>query len=187
MLNQNIGTLLGVGIGATLAFIASFLNERAKWKRSQVTRWDERRLNAYVDYLHAIRGMQTLAHRIVAPLGLPSDAEPLNQEDGVPLLIEAEIARSKRWQEVLLLGDKPAIEVGVKLNNCVWILEWFARGRLSGPEDWYLAFEETSRLRRQFLSAARKDLGVTKVNLTRSDWREQWTPEPILEELRKKT
>jgi hypothetical protein len=184
MSSQVSSTLIGVALGAALAFIASYFNERAKWNRSHAVRWDERRLTTYVEYAGCIRRMQWLASRIAAGRGLTTGAEPLESTEGMTLLSEAEISRSERWQEVVLLGSKAAIEVGFNLNRCTWTLEWFARGKLEDSQDWQLVSREAHRLRREFSFAARKDMGVAGANMDVPAWQEQWDPETLLTPLR---
>lgn len=187
VISQTVGALVGVAVGATLAFTAAYINERAKWNRSQAARWDERRLAAYVEYSSCIRRMQWLAGRIAAGRGLPTGAEPLATDEGLVVLGEAELARAERWQEVLLLGSQPAIDVGYDLNRCTWTLEWFARGKLDDSGDWQLAYSEAYRLRRRFASAARNDLGVTGWDSQIPGWQDSWSPESLLTLLRSRS
>lgn len=186
MLGQVLGTLAGVAVGGALAFLATYANERAKWGRSHAVRWDERRLAAYVEYSNCVRRMQVLAIRIAVARNLPGDGEPLLVDEGLPLLAEAEAVRSQRWQEVLLLGDARAIEVGYELNRCSWVLEWFARGKLTDSNDWRLAYAEAYRLRRKFVAEARRDLGVVDPGRQGPAWVGDWTPELLLSELRQR-
>lgn len=180
---QALATLAGVVSGGVLAFAATFTIERAKWGRTQSVRWDEHRLASYVEYSNCIRRMQVLSHRIVASRGLPGHGEPLSPAEGLPLLVEAEAARSVRWQEVLLLGGAGAIEVGYELNRCAWVLEWFARGKLADANDWMLAVEEIDRLRLGFYSAARTDMGIKPSDLVALR-PSGWSPEAVLGPLR---
>ncbi len=41
-------TLIGVLIGALASFLATAMAERAKFRREMATRWDERKLDAYI-------------------------------------------------------------------------------------------------------------------------------------------
>ncbi|MFF3225106.1 hypothetical protein ACFYV7_20110 [Nocardia suismassiliense] len=187
MLGQVLGTLAGVAVGGALAFIATYANERAKWSRSHAVRWDERRLSAYVEYSNCITRMHALAHRIAASRDLTTDVEPLSVDHGLPLLIEAEAERSLRWQAVLLLGDSRATDAGHQLNQCTWVLEWFARGKLTDRDDWELARAQAHRLRREFVVEARRDMGVSPSDSAALTQATNWTPESILGPLRSRT
>lgn len=180
---QVLATLTAVACGAVLTFAATFIVERAKWVRTQTVRWDERRLSSYVEYSNSIRRLQVLSHRIAASRGLPGHGEPLSPAEGLPLLVDAEAARSVRWQEVLLLGGARAIEVGYALNRCSWVLEWFARGKLTDADDWLLAVEEIDRLRLLFYSEARKDMGIDTSDLATPRY-SGWSPDAVLAPLR---
>ncbi|MGW0252758.1 hypothetical protein ACWDYH_39660 [Nocardia goodfellowii] len=186
MLGQVLGTLIGVAVGGALTFVATYANERAKWSRSHAVRWDERRLSAYVEYSNCITRMHALARRLAASRNLSADVEPISVEEGLPLLLEAEAERSLRWQAVLLLGSAQTTDVGQQLNQSTWVLEWFARGKLTDRDDWRLAHAEAHRLRRAFVVEARKDMGVSPsdsaalTQLTPTNW----TPESVLVPLR---
>ncbi|WP_280275642.1 hypothetical protein [Nocardia wallacei] len=184
MLGQVVGTLVGVAVGGALTFFATYANERAKWSRSHAVRWDERRLAAYVEYSNCITRMHALARRIAASRNLSADVEPLAVDQGLPLLIEAEAERSLRWQEVLLLGGSRATDIGQQLNQCTWVLEWFARGELTDRADWELARAEAHRLRRAFVFEARRDMGVSPSDSAALTQATNWTPESILGPLR---
>ncbi|WP_280335092.1 hypothetical protein [Nocardia wallacei] len=184
MLGQVLGTLAGVAVGGALAFVTAYANERAKWARSFAVRWDEHRLSAYVEYSNCVTRMHALAGRIAASRDLSADVEPLSVDEGLPLLIEAEAERSSRWQAVLLLGGSRATDVGHQLNQCTWVLEWFARGKLTDRDDWELARAEAHRLRRQFVVEARRDMGVAASESAALTQATNWTPESILAPLR---
>ncbi|WP_433678909.1 hypothetical protein [Nocardia sp. CA-119907] len=184
MLSQVLATLAGVAVGGALAFIATYANERAKWSRSHAVRWDERRLAAYVEYSNCIIRMHVLARRIAVSRNLSVDVEPLSADQGMPLLVEAEAERSLRWQAVLLLGGSRATDVGHQLNQCSWVLEWFARGKLTDTDDWELATAEAHRLRREFIAEARRDMGVGPSDSAALARATVWTPESVLEPLR---
>jgi hypothetical protein len=53
-------------------------------------RWDERRLETYVDYGSVMRRMHHRAVRVAAYRGLGPDAAPLEPEDGMQALVAAE-------------------------------------------------------------------------------------------------
>lgn len=52
-----IFTLVGVLIGAlTSYFAAAAVAERARFRRELATRWDERKLDTYIEYVTCVRG-----------------------------------------------------------------------------------------------------------------------------------
>jgi hypothetical protein len=54
-LTGQILPLVGVALGAIGSFLVSSLNDRARWRREQSVRWDARRLDAYGEYIHAVK------------------------------------------------------------------------------------------------------------------------------------
>ncbi|WP_157573948.1 hypothetical protein [Nocardia jejuensis] len=176
MLSQLLGTLSGVVIGGGITFLASYVNERSKWNRTQAARWDERRLQIYSEYLIVTRAMHTLAARLVRIRTGSTDPQGMSLQDGVTQLGELERERIQRWQEVQLLGSPAAVAVGDELNRCTWTLEWFAYGELTDDADWLLLIREAYRLRKDFSTAARADLDVTESALPAPEWVDEWTP-----------
>ncbi|MEV6072434.1 hypothetical protein AB0L82_38330 [Nocardia sp. NPDC052001] len=176
MFAQLLGTLSGVVIGGAITFLASYVNERSKWNRTQGARWDERRLQVYSEYLIVSRGMHTLAARLVRIRAGVSDVEGMSLQEGIVRLGELERERIQRWQEVQLLGSPKAVAVGDELNRCTWTMEWFAQGEMSGDDDWLLIIREAYRLRKEFSVAARADLEVADAELEAPVWVDAWTP-----------
>ncbi len=66
---QQLPALIGVVIGALGSYWASARGDRARFRREQAARWDERRLTAYSEYARALKKSVTLAYRIAAHLG----------------------------------------------------------------------------------------------------------------------
>ncbi|MFC9895004.1 hypothetical protein ACFVMC_15065 [Nocardia sp. NPDC127579] len=186
MLSQLVGTLSGVVIGGAITFLASYVNERSKWSRSQAARWDERRLQAYSDFLIVTRGMHTLAARVVRIRSGEADPHGMTLQEGVVRLGELEQERIQRWQEVQLLGSPNAVAIGDQLNRGTWAIEWFAYGKLTGDADWLLIIREAYRLRKEFSTAAREDLDVVEAGVAVPEWRDSWTPHDHMTEVRQR-
>ncbi|MEU1205793.1 hypothetical protein [Nocardia sp. NPDC005825] len=186
MLSQLLGTLSGVVIGGAITFLASYVNERSKWVRSKAARWDERRLQAYSDYLIVTRAMHTMAARMVRLRAGEADPHGMSLQEALVQLGELERERTQRWQEVQLLGSPAAVAIGDELNRCTWTLEWFAYGELAGDTDWLLIVRESYRLRKEFSVAARGDLGVAEPTIAVPEWRDAWTPRNHMIEIRRR-
>jgi len=74
--------LVGVAIGAATSFLVSSLNERVRWRRQQAVRWNERRLGAYADYAHAVKGLANQYRRIAISRGLTTGSSPTVHRGG---------------------------------------------------------------------------------------------------------
>jgi hypothetical protein len=154
--------LVGVLIGALATFAFALMTERTKWKRTQATRWDEKRLTTYMEYASALKKMLAISNRMAATRGVATaTAEPIPLEEGHQLLAAAEADRSAKWETVQLLGDPPTVAAARSWHEAVWELEWFARGRLTGDEEFELAYRKAGAARTAYYTAARADLGVS--------------------------
>lgn len=131
MFLDQLPALVGVVVGVAASYLTASRIERSRWQREIATRWDERRLAAYSDYMNAVKGVQILASRIVAASGW-APAEVLDAQEGVPQLAEAEVARAQAFETLVLLGDAGTIAKAQVLQRQLWQLESFARSRLTG-------------------------------------------------------
>jgi hypothetical protein len=103
-LNQ-LPAILGVLVGALGTLLVTSLTDRARWRRDQAVRWDTRRLDAYVAYAATVKEIHALALRVSAPYRRHSKSRPIDREQGLELLADADTRRTKAWEAMLLLGD----------------------------------------------------------------------------------
>ncbi|MBQ1034805.1 hypothetical protein [Micromonospora sp. C81] len=120
--------LLGVLVGTLGTILATSLADRARWRRSQSVRWDERRLDAYVDYAHALKESHAVALRMTADLRPGSHSHPIDREDGLARLATSDARRTIVWENLLLLGDEPTVVAAAVWRDAVWQVERLARG-----------------------------------------------------------
>lgn len=123
-------TLVAVVVGAITSFVTTSLNERRRFRREQATHWANQKLDAYLDYLNAVKQMNRLSRRIAAVRGIGNRAPALESPDALSLLAEAEGRRANASEKVALLGDAATVAAVRELNREVWRLEWIARGLL---------------------------------------------------------
>jgi hypothetical protein len=162
--------LVGVLIGAGATYTATSAADRARWRRAQSVRWDEKRASTYAEYGFAIKKVIGLAVRMAAHRWAHSLGEPLPPDEGVSLLADAEQERQLKWETVLLLGSDEVVMAGRRWHESVFPLEDTARGYQSA-DDWDRAVEEASRARGEFYEAARHDLGLPSTGSPRAyDW-----------------
>jgi hypothetical protein len=175
MVWNQLPALLGVIVGAAASDLTASRMERSRRQREIATRWDDRRLAAYVEYMNAVKEIQRLASRIAADRGLDDHAEPLDPSEGLPLLAEADAARATTYETLVLLGDTETIAKAQALHRQVWRMEWYARARLQGnPEVWEQAFSDYKDARADFYRAARTSLGVAGGHVPRGQWPPAW-------------
>lgn len=134
--DSEIWALAGVFIGALLSFTASYLAERANWRRSQAVRWDERRLAIYADYGNAVKAVVNLSARIAAEIGLNPEADPLaSPEENLAGLAQAEARRSTSSETFRLLADADTCAAGIRMTQCAANLNWLSRGVIQGDQE----------------------------------------------------
>lgn len=147
-----------LGAGATYAVTA--LNERAKWRRMQNTRWDDRRLAAYSEYGNALKKLVTVSYQLAAARGYPAATQPIDLDIGLRVLAETEVERSIKWETMLLLASPEAIAAARDWHTAAWALGHVAQGRAVDHEVYTRLYENMGRRRNEFYKCARIDLGV---------------------------
>lgn len=171
-------TVVGVLLGAGATFAGAALTERAKWRRTQRSRWDDRRLVAYSEFANALKRFAEVSMRMAAGRGYPNTGQPISAGDGEQMLAEAASEKTLKWEMVLLLGSVEAVAAGRLWNKAVWELSLVALGRDMSHEDYVCAFEAAGLRRNDFYECARRDLGVNSGELPAGDG--AWLPQNVL-------
>lgn len=161
LLLQQLPALLGVVVGGTATFVTTSLADRAKWRRERRERWDAARMQVYTEFGDAVKQVFNLATRIAAGKGFPHAVDPIEPSaQAIAALGEAESARARAWEAVLLLGDPATVDAARAWWHEVWRFVWFARGWETDPEQWPIAVSESDAARQRYYDCARNDLGV---------------------------
>jgi hypothetical protein len=155
-------TLLGVVVGVLSSFLSSRFIERTKWQRDQIVRWEARRLDCYSEFAGAIKRYINISHRIAAHLGLPATAQPLDQEEGLRSLADANEEILVKWEQMLLLGSPATIEAARDWQHAVKELEPLTRGLVDSDAKWLELEERGREARMHFYETARADLSITQ-------------------------
>jgi hypothetical protein len=161
VLVEQLPALIGVMVGAGGSYAATMLNERSRWRRDRQVRWDERRLNAYMEYGDAVKRCYVLACRITAARGFQSPMLPLDPEAGIPELEEASAERARKWEAVLLLGDPATVKAAREWHQIIWHLQAYAYGRRADPAVWLRTNSESGAARDRFYGHARRSLDIS--------------------------
>ncbi|MDG9720641.1 hypothetical protein [Streptomyces sp. DH24] len=153
---SQIITLVGVLLGAVTSYFATTLAERAKFRQAMATRWDERKLDAYVDYVSCVKEAGRAAGRVL-------DARERGDDPTGPLteMEAAETRRSVLFEGLVLLAGDAAAEAATRANERLWDLLRAARNPAAVPAT------ERDRIGPAFIDAlndlhkeARADLGI---------------------------
>ncbi|WP_200871679.1 hypothetical protein [Actinomadura welshii] len=166
--------LAGVIIGALGSYLTSSLTERARWRRTRTERWDEKKFEIYANYANALKTQIGIGQRIAAHRGLAYTVDPLEPEEGMRLLAQAESRRQAEWEAVLLVGDAETVAAARAWHEGVWNIGLWVRGLKDDQEGWVAAVQRVSRARDDFYSCARRDLGIAGPPPPSGPWPRNW-------------
>ncbi|MFU8850793.1 hypothetical protein ACNAW0_07380 [Micromonospora sp. SL1-18] len=159
-LGAQVPALLGVLVGTVGTIIATTVNERARWRRSQSVRWDERRLDAYVDFTRAVKEIHAVATQMLGKHRPGARRPPLDRDEGLARLAEADVRHTLTWEEVLLLGDEVTVRAASGWRDAVRDIERAARALPAPPTGLPELICRADERRDDFYRAARDSLGV---------------------------
>ncbi|MDO3702845.1 hypothetical protein Q3W71_14330 [Micromonospora sp. C28SCA-DRY-2] len=168
-----VPALLGVLVGTLGTIFATSLADRARWRRNQSIRWDERRLDAYVEYAHAVKESHAIALRMTADRRPNSHSHPIDREAGLARLAEADARRTIAWENMLLLGDEATVAAAGVWRDAVWQLERLARGIADPEPDMVGVLSRVNEARDGFYRAARRSIAVRGGSVAQSALLEQ--------------
>ncbi|WP_309141888.1 hypothetical protein [Streptomyces griseicoloratus] len=171
---EQLPALIGVAVGAVGSYAATSLTERSRWRRARAERWDQKRLDTYASYANTLKHQINIAQRIGASRGFQHAVDPLDPEQGLTQLAEAEARRAAEWESVLLVGDAETIGAARKWHEAVWNIELYARGLKTDPPGWEQAIRHLSQARDDFYTLARRDLGITGPPPPSGNWPRAW-------------
>ncbi|MBY8840166.1 MULTISPECIES: hypothetical protein [unclassified Streptomyces] len=157
---QQLPALIGVVIGALGSYLAVVRSDRARFRREQAARWEERRLAVYSDYARTLKRAVTLTYRVAAHLGNDPHPHPLSPQEAEPLLAQAALDRDPAGEALLLLGSPAVVE-----KARVWVvtameMERFLRAETRDPRAWQELLERQRAGREGYYAAVREDLAL---------------------------
>jgi hypothetical protein len=157
---QQVLTMVGVLLGSGATFLATSLVERSRWRRTQSSRWDDKRLTAYADYANSVKAAARMCQRIAAGKGILTGGQSIDYEEGLAALTDIGNERAVNWEPVLLLGEPDTVKAAQAWAASVWELEHLIReSDLDGPK-FIGAYKQSILHRNVFYASARQDLGV---------------------------
>lgn len=153
-------TIAAVLLGALMTHVTNYLMERSRNRYQLLTRWDDKKIDAYGNYVDAAKARIAMAARLYESREGLSDSERSEHE------LREDLAEASRlwggtFERVMLLGGDDAIEEGHELNAMVSEIVWQATGKISGSlDDWRRRNRTAFRAINAFHEAARQDLGI---------------------------
>jgi hypothetical protein len=162
---EQLPALIGVIVGALASYLAGAASERARWRREQSARWDEKRAQAYADYGYAVKNVYVQCRRAAELRGDAADGDLAAYQEAIAGLGKLTDERTARWESVLLLGNPETIAAARTWHRRVWQVELFARGERTGVDQWNALREDVNADRARFYAEARRDLGIKSGDL----------------------
>ncbi|MFG2825798.1 hypothetical protein ACGFX4_41010 [Kitasatospora sp. NPDC048365] len=154
-------TIAAVVLGGLTTYMTNQLMERSKRKDSLRVRWDEKKLDAYVEYVGSVRSCiyaAVLAYEVTHDLR----AMPRTEHELLMDLTEAEGRRALAFERLMMLAGDQVIDAAHAVNSATLAIDWRARRLVEGPlEEWRGLHTEIFRAINVFHEVARADLGVT--------------------------
>jgi hypothetical protein len=157
---QQLPTLIGVIVGALGSYLAIVRGDRARFRREQTARWEERRLAVYSDYARVLKKTVTLTYRVAAHHGNDPHPHPLSPEDAAPQLSSALDARDPVGEALLMLGTPDVVERAREWVVVVIEMERFLGERTQDPEAWSALLARQRAARERYYGAVRSDLAL---------------------------
>ena len=161
--SSQVFTLCGVALGALASFLVSYAAERTRYQRDRYSRWEERKYDAFANYISDVKEQTIIAIRIGASRGLNDRiTDPLSPEEGMEKLAEITSRRSLSSERAALLADADTLTAIRSLNDAAWLLYRYACGVIAGasPEEWATAFQQYNHSLNEFHRCARAELGT---------------------------
>src|SRR5262245_44024076 len=157
---QQLPALIGVVIGALGSYLAVVRGDRARFRREQAARWEERRFAVYTDWSQALKQQVALTYRVAAHLGNDPHPHPLSAQDAEPLMAEVQTAREPYGEALILLGSADVVEHAREWIVTVVEMERFVREGTHDPAAWQSLLERQRAGREGFYTAVREDLAL---------------------------
>ncbi|MFF7192615.1 hypothetical protein ACFZAM_02705 [Streptomyces sp. NPDC008079] len=159
--SEQLLTIAAVLLGAMTTYVTNYWTERQRIRREQLTRWDSKKLDAYENYVDAVRASVFLA------VELYEHREGIRRSDDPESQMLADVAaasrsRGRAFERIMLLGGDDVVEAAHDLNAAALAVDWQATGKTPDTlEAWRDRNRATFRAINAFHETARVDLGVS--------------------------
>ncbi|MDI3422801.1 immunoglobulin domain-containing family protein [Streptomyces luteolus] len=157
---QQLPALIGVVVGAFGSYLAVTLGDRARFRREQMARWEDRRLTAYTEHSRALKAMISVLFRVSAHFGNDPHPHPLAPAEAAPRLSSASEARDQAWETMLLLAAPEVVDVAHTWARTVAEMERFLGEETHDPDEWSTLLRNQRVARERFYTAARLDVSL---------------------------
>ncbi|MDT3395250.1 hypothetical protein RKE29_01055 [Streptomyces sp. B1866] len=158
---EQLVTVAAVLLGAVTTHVTNHLMERNRTRYQLLTRWDDRKLDAYANYIDQVRsGVYAAVHLYEQREGIRDSGR--SDQELVAELAETARVRGRAFERVLLLGGDDAVEAAHELNVRIMEVDWQAKGETTGTlDEWRERHRAVFGAINAFYDEVRADLGVS--------------------------
>ncbi len=153
-------TIAAVLLGSLTTYITNQLMERSNRRQTFRVRWDEKKLDSYVDYVGRARAS---IHAAVMLYEVRENMRvlPRSEHDLSMDLNGVRGEQALAFERVMLLANDAVIEAAHAVQRAVAAIEWQARGVVDGTlNEWRALHVAVFQAINSFHQHARADLGV---------------------------
>lgn len=157
--SEQILTIVAVLLGSLLTYVTNYWTERQRIRRELLTRWDDKKLDAYENYVDRVRAAVFLA------VELYEHREGIRESDDPEPQLRAQLAdairlQGRAFERIMLLAGDEVIEAAHALNAASREVDWQATGKTPGTlADWRTRNRTAFQAINAFHEAAREDSG----------------------------
>ncbi|MEK2492380.1 hypothetical protein WN990_22775 [Kitasatospora purpeofusca] len=156
-------TIAAVLLGSLTTYATNQLVEWSKRRETRRVRWDERKLDAYAEYIGQVRAV-IHANVLLYEVSGGMRAMPRSEHELSMDLTEASAAQSIAFERVMLLAEDGVVDAAHAVQEATAAIGWQARGVVAGSlEDWRRLNSAAFTAINRFHQSARADLGVSGI------------------------
>jgi len=154
-------TIAAVLLGSLTTYVTNQLMERSKQRETRRVRWDEKKLDAYAEYIGRVRAV-IHANVLLYEVREGMRTMPRSEHDLTMDLIETGGAQAIAFERVMLLAGDAVVDAAHAVQEATAAIGWQARGVVNGTlDDWRGLNSAAFRAINDFHQCARLDLGVS--------------------------
>ncbi|RKE19612.1 hypothetical protein [Streptomyces sp. TLI_171] len=154
-------TIAAVLLGSLTTYATNQLVERSKRRELRRVRWDEKKLDAYAEYIGRVRAV-IHANVLLYEVREEMRAMPRSEHDLAMDLTDATAAQAIAFERVMLLAGDEVVNSAHAVQEATAAIGWHARGVVAGTlDEWRARNAAAFGAINLFHQRARADLGVS--------------------------
>ncbi|PBC72152.1 hypothetical protein BX265_6773 [Streptomyces sp. TLI_235] len=154
-------TIAAVLLGSLSTYAANQLVERSKRRETLRVRWDEKKLDAYAEYIGMVRSV-IHANVLLYEVREGIRTLPRSEHDLTMDLTDAGAAQAVAFERLMLLAGDAVVDAAHAVQEATAAVGWQARGVVEGTlDEWRARNAAAFGAINQLHQRARVDLGVS--------------------------